>query len=222
MGYREIWLGEFAMTWAIFFVAFCITCFALFAALVKLIWKNTIFTQVVNKIIAIRYQLGWKKWLLVALIYIIPLWFLRFSLFGIVFHGLFFRLSIWTMQLFFMAVLITQEDNDLLTWKVFLGSLLITASSFSVLASLNYVTGYPFSIGWSEGNRLWDYSILFGRDRYDYPHDKEIFVFLEIGRQIVGGLPFLLPSLTIKMARLWIGLTTIVPYLLLGFARFAP
>jgi hypothetical protein len=26
---------------------------------------------------------------------------------------------------------------------------------------LKPVTSYPFSLGWSDGNRLWDYSILF-------------------------------------------------------------
>jgi hypothetical protein len=88
------------------------------------------------------------------------------------------------------------------------------------MSSLSHVTGYPFSLGWSEGNRLWDYSILFGRDRYDFPRDKEIAVYLDVGRQIIGGIPFLFPGLTIVMERMWLGLTLILPYILLGLASF--
>jgi hypothetical protein len=67
---------------------------------------------------------------------------------------------------------------------------------------------------------LWDYSILFGRARYDYPDGQKIDVLLETGRQMVGGLPFLIPGLTIKMERMWIGLVSILPYILLGLVVF--
>ena len=82
------------------------------------------------------------------------------------------------------------------------------------------VTSYPFSLGWSEGNRLWDYSVLFGSSLYDYPADKPIPVLLDIGRQIMGGIPFLFPRTTIWQARLWIALINVVPYLILGWIAF--
>lgn len=162
-------MGDRRLAWSIcvhlgaFFCFFCIICFMLFVVLVKIIWHDTIFTEVVNKIIAIRYRLTWGKWVLAAAVCIFPFWFLKFSLLGIVFHGLFFRLSIWAMQLFFVSILITQNDKGFVNWKIFLGLLIFTASSFSIMASLNYVTSYPFSLGWSEGNRIWDYSILWQR-----------------------------------------------------------
>ena len=78
------------------------------------------------------------------------------------------------------------------------------------------VTSYPFSLGWSEGNRLWDYSILFGSDRYIFPADQELTPFLDVGRQLSGGLPFLYPGLTILQERLWLGLSTLPGVLLSG------
>ena len=42
---------------------------------------------------------------------------------------------------------------------------LIFSAGFVLLTQFHDVTNYPFSIGWSEGNRMWDYSVLFGRSR---------------------------------------------------------
>ena len=92
---------------------------------------------------------------------------------------------------------------------------MLTGGVFNFVAPLAEVTSYPFSLGWSEGNRLWDYSVLFGRDLYDYPAHRPIPVLLDVGRQFMGGIPFLLPRVTIWQARLWIALTNIVPYLIL-------
>jgi MFS family permease len=88
------------------------------------------------------------------------------------------------------------------------------------ISALRNITSYPFSLGWSEGNRLWDYSILFGRDIYVYPADQPIPVLLDIGRQFVGGIPFLISGVTIWQARLWGALVNVIPYLILGFLAF--
>ncbi|MFZ5818716.1 MAG: hypothetical protein ACOYYJ_02355, partial [Chloroflexota bacterium] len=49
---------------------------------------------------------------------------------------------------------------------------------------------------------------------------KDVYVLIDIGRQFIGGLPFLIPGLTIQAERFWIALTVILPYLLLGLAAF--
>ncbi|HRQ24857.1 MAG TPA: hypothetical protein PLF42_15630, partial [Anaerolineales bacterium] len=66
----------------------------------------------------------------------------------------------------------------------------------------------------------WDYSILFGRARYDIPDDQGIFVLLDSGRQLVGGLVFLIPDVSIEAVRFWLGLTLIIPYFLVGAAAY--
>ena len=61
---------------------------------------------------------------------------------------------------------------------------------------------------------------MFGRHLYDYPQDQDVYVLLDIGRQFIGGLPFIFPGISIQTERLWVGLTTVFPYLLLGLAAF--
>ncbi len=217
-----IWLGEFALTWAMLFAFFCFCCLLAFIPIVQIIWNDKSFNTLVGRLIVFRSDLKRGRWLFAAIVFIFPLWLLQFTVLGIVFQGLFLRLSLWTLELFFLSFLFTTKKDALIDWKVFLFCLVLTAGSFSVLASLKLVTDYPFSLGWSEGNRLWDYSILFGRARYDYPDGQKIDVLLETGRQMVGGLPFLIPGLTIKMERMWVGLVSILPYILLGLVVFRP
>jgi hypothetical protein len=80
------------------------------------------------------------------------------------------------------------------------------------------VTDYPFSLSWSEGNRLWDYSLAFGRDRYILPAGEEPFAYISAGRQALWGLPFLVPHASIRLVRLWSAILFTLPYALLGWA----
>ncbi|MGB7873333.1 MAG: hypothetical protein WBL25_03040, partial [Anaerolineales bacterium] len=120
----------------------------------------------------------------------------------------------------FGVAVFLQKGERFLKWTGILASLLLTSSAFSVAAALTYVIDYPFSLGWSEGNRLWDYSVLFGRDLYNYPAGGEIYSLTDVGRQLVGGILFLFPNVSIFTERLWAGLTTVIPYILLGLAAF--
>jgi hypothetical protein len=43
---------------------------------------------------------------------------------------------------------------------------------------------------------------------------------LDFGRQLIGGMPFLIPDLKIWQARLWVALVDVIPYLILGWAAF--
>ncbi len=214
------WLGQFAFTWALLLVIFTGFCSTLFIILTRTILLNVSRARAINRLIVYRSKLGWARWLLVIFFLALPLWFFQMTAWGIIFQGIWLRISFWTISLFFLSVLLTDGDEIVIGWNVFLFSLLITASCFSIFASLRFVTNYPFSLGWSEGNRLWDYSILFGRGRYNYPETSPIPVLLDIGRQLVGGLPFLIPDLSIKTERLWIGLVSIFPYILLGMVSF--
>ncbi|RME90680.1 MAG: hypothetical protein D6770_01965, partial [Anaerolineae bacterium] len=49
---------------------------------------------------------------------------------------------------------------------------------------------------------------------------QEEFVHLSLGRQLVGGLPFLYPGLTIAQERAWLGLVYVLPYATLGWLTF--
>ena len=97
---------------------------------------------------------------------------------------------------------------------------LVTGSVFGFLMHLVLVTDYPFKLGWSEGNRLWDYSLYFGRDRYLIEGEFEYPTYLTLGRHGLWGLPYLIPGVTIAVVRLWDAILWTVPNVLFGLALF--
>lgn len=92
------------------------------------------------------------------------------------------------------------------------------ASGTLVVTRLRLVTAYPFSLGWSEGNRLWDYSLLFGRAAYQVAGEFSFPSYFAPGRHGLWGLVFLIPRVSIQVARLWDAFLWTVPYFLLGLA----
>ena len=210
-------VGAFSPFWFVSFSTFVLLCFALFISFV--LWQRSKLSSFINGLVSARNKMNFLRWVLAVLILLFPVWFLQYTMWGIVFHGIFIRALVWIAIVFIFSFLIS-TGNDLVGWKEALAAFTLTAGAFSIAVSLQGVTAYPFSLGWSEGNRLWDYSTLFGRSLYNYPSDQDIYVLLDSGRLWVGGLPFLIPGLTIEAARLWVGLTTILPYFLVGFAAF--
>lgn len=212
-------VGQFSPRWLVLFCVFVLFCLALLTAIVFSVFEHNRFFFISRQIISIRSRLSFLRWILVIFLLIFPAWFLQRTMWGIVFDGGNFRILLWALTTFLISVLLTR-DNTLIEWKALLASLVLTASTFTVAVSLQGVTGYPFSMAWSEGNRIWDYSMRFGRDRYGLSPDQDVYVLLDAGRMLVGGIPFLLPGVTIEAVRLWVGLTLILPYFLVGFAAF--
>jgi hypothetical protein len=213
------WSGEFSRTWALFYYSFVVFCVLLFVIVGLFIWNSKILIPATYQALALRERLGVFRWLLFSLILVIPPWFFQYTTWGFVFQKFHIRVLIWAVTICLLTF-ISSRKNQLAGWNEFLASLVLTASLYSIAFSLQDVIDYPFSLGWSEGNRLWDYSIMFGRELYIYPADKEIPVLLDFGRRLVGGLPFIIPGIDITVARLWVGLTSIVPYFILGLALF--
>jgi hypothetical protein len=213
------WSGEFSFKWAAGFFAFVLFCISSWVAAIFILRKGGLPETWQAGITAFRNKLGPFRWLVTLALLVLPVWFLQYTPWGIVFGGLYFRLFIWIFTALGLAIFL-QTGPHLLKWTSLLTALLLTSSAFSVAAALINVSDYPFSLGWSEGNRMWDYSMMFGRHLYDFPQDEYVYVLLDVGRQFIGGLPFIFPGVSIQMERFWVGLTTILPYLLLGFAAF--
>ncbi len=213
------WLGELSFNWALILTGFSL--FMLFSIMVSLvaIWDAPQLERATRIITSVRERLGVFRWVLVVLVLMAPVWLLQYTAWGVVIHKPFLRLEIWGLSVLLLGVLFTRRTS-LIEWSGFVTGLVLSAGVVVMAVPLQGVTDYPFSLGWSEGNRLWDYSVLFGRELYDYPADKPIPVLLDIGRQFVGGLVFLLPRVSIVGARLWVALTYILPYLILGWVAF--
>ncbi len=98
---------------------------------------------------------------------------------------------------------------------------LISAGGYTIVRQLVLVTDYAFALGWSEGNRLWDYSLYFLRDSYRVVGDFSYPTYMAPGRHALWGLPFLIPGIGVEWLRLWDAILWTVPYVLLGLALFS-
>ena len=77
----------------------------------------------------------------------------------------------------------------------------LSFTSFLALSSL-FVINYPFSLSWSEGNRFYDYSLVFGQSLYNY-QGHIVNPYISPGRYGLWGVLFLWQGLPIGIHRLW-------------------
>ncbi|MBL8080146.1 MAG: hypothetical protein JNM55_19410 [Anaerolineales bacterium] len=213
------WWGLYSLKWGVFFSLYVGFCVLMIFGAGYVLCKTEEINFIFKRIVRIRERAGNVRWFLVAFVFVVPAWFFQYTPWGVVFSDIYIRLVICFLMVIILAFLF-KRGNALLGWPELFIAILLASGEFVIVAPFMRVTDYPFSLGWSEGNRLWDYSIMFGRGLYNYPADKPLVPFLDVGRQFVGGLPFLLPTVTIEMERFWVALLSLLPYLFLGFAAF--
>jgi hypothetical protein len=216
------WIGQLSLKWAAafaLFVAFCVLCMA---AACLAVWRPSTGAGIVRRVAVWQSHMGSLRILVAVVFLLVPIWFLQYSPWGVVFSRPYSRLLIWIFVSLFTAVFISSDTNHLVSWPGVLVALLLSGTGFALATPLMGVTNYPFSLNWSEGNRLWDYSLLFGSRLYEYPPDSQPSAYLDLGRQVAGGLPFLLPHVSIVGERLWLAALTMFPYLALAWFMFWP
>jgi hypothetical protein len=116
---------------------------------------------------------------------------------------------------------ITDNKSNLKSTLLSIGTYcLVGGTAFAACAKLVFVTDYPFPLYWSEGNRFFDYSVLFGAFRYNFPKSTEIYAFSSWGMQLPWALPFLIPNLGIGTFRFWYQLMWILPSIIFGISVY--
>ncbi|GAB4415234.1 MAG: hypothetical protein Kow002_00160 [Anaerolineales bacterium] len=169
-----------------------------------------------DKLIGWRNDLGKIRWLFVALLLLLPLGY-RY-LVGVEIYVLYpsLRFSVWTLSFWGLGFLLETEAGRMVRLEAAgLSAGALTLVAFLVKALL-FVTDYPFMLYWSEGNRFYDYSLIFGQALYDYPglidnpYDSP-------GRYGLWGVLFLWQGLPIWAHRLWNVLLQFIMPLLLAF-----
>lgn len=190
---------------------------------ITFIWavRPKIWAEITSRIARTLRRVGKLRWLMLLL------WLVAFPtqvLFSPV-AGKFESLSArWLLYIVFswgtVLLLASGHEEDARFWDVLRGFLL-TGAVFAFLAAYVNVSSYPFPTSWSEGNRLWDYSLMFARNRYLYPADQPIFAHIDPGRQFLWGLVYLIPGVGIFGVRLWSAMLFSLPYLLLAWAVFS-
>lgn len=117
-----------------------------------------------------------------------------------------------------LAALFLFNEDITIQWLLKASGMVLLSTVIFIIGDwLTGVSDYPFSLAWSEGNRFWDYSIMFGMSRYINPSGKTIVPFLEAGRQLLWAIPFIFPSIGIWGMRLWNVIVWVIPPLVLGF-----
>jgi hypothetical protein len=165
----------------------------------------------------LRQRLGWVRWMAVILVGLIPAWFYYFSPLSVNFRGPFIRLIINLFFLGLMAWLAAEQEDVSFEWNGLLAAVIVFGSLFALGSVFREVSSFPFGLYWSEGNRFYDYSILFGRDLYHYESEIPLTAYIDPARQSLWGLIFLLPNVSIWAMRFWNGIIFSVPYVLLGW-----
>lgn len=213
------WWGEFSLKWGVTFIIFSIFCVLALYMTGVLLWRPANWPWRMQ-LLVLRSRLGVFRWLWVMVAIAFPIWLLQYTTWGVVFSGINLRLLIWCITVLIVGFLLGDNQNDTLSFSSFSLALLLTGAAITLAVPFRDVTNYPFSLGWSEGNRLWDYSLLFGKNLYDFLPERPPVAYLDIGRQLSGGLPFLFTNVSIFEARLWLALMEVIPYLILGWIAF--
>ncbi len=128
-----------------------------------------------------------------------------------------FRFAVFLIALWAAAFLLCTESGRMVRLDsvgVSLGWLVLISA---VTRSLLLVVDQPFSLSWSEGNRLYDYSLVFGQSLYNYV-GKIPDLYNTPGRYTLWGVLFLWQGLPIWVHRLWNVVILTLPSFVLGWA----
>jgi hypothetical protein len=151
---------------------------------------------------------------------IFPSVFLQFSGWGNIIHSGFLRILLFACTTFLMTYNIVGKKIFSFDIHHFYPALVFLAACLLLSNRIKLIVDYPFSLSWSEGNRFWDYSLLFWKDHYQIADGSTIAAFLDLGRQSLWGLAFLWKNLTIAGMRAWNTILYFLPPLLLGLLVF--
>jgi hypothetical protein len=208
--------GKFSPAWAAAFLTWTVVCIFLLVLCGFYLFSGGILTGINQQFANWRASWGWGRWVAAAMIVILPAIFLLWTQPGSYFETPMIRLVILFSSTIGVAVCVSREPSKLTGSVELIFGLCAAAASFYIARQLVGLSNYPFALGWSEGNRLYDYSLMLGSDRYIY--NGEISNRIEKGRQLLWGLLFLLPGAPIWLHRLWGAILATVPSLLLGYA----
>ncbi len=214
------WLGGFSPKLALGLIGMLALWAAIFAAVVIILWRREMTLRLERALCRLREGLGLLRWLLLIGLLAFEIWFLQYYYWGWVFSGPYIRTMIFLSVALALAALVVRNTEALVTFPGFVVGMLLETSALTFAYALSDVTDYPFSLYWSEGNRMWDYSVLFGHRLYNYPADQPIYAFLDRGRQSLWGLPFLFADINIVQMRIWSGLVLTIPYAIFGWIAF--
>ncbi len=158
--------------------------------------------KLLRSLISWRDRIGWPRWLLIALALGGPVLFFWLAGTKVYVTNPNIRFLFLLIELFLIAFLLNKNEVHLTSLKTLLISALALALISALIQASLSVTNYPFSIGWSEGDRLYEDSLIFGQHLYNYsgtianPYGSP-------GSYVLWGSLFLFRGVSIELLRLW-------------------
>lgn len=169
------------------------------------------------KLLALRPRFGGTRLVLVVLVLLTPFIYRYIVGAGDYIQYPNLRFAILLIALWAAAYLLCAETGRLVTLEsvtITVGWLVLTSA---VTHSLLVVVSDPFGMYWSEGNRMYDYSLVFGQNLYNYtgripdPYNTP-------GRYGLWGVLYLWQGLPIWAHRLWNIVLLTLPSFVLAWA----
>jgi hypothetical protein len=154
-------IGNFTIRWKLVFLGFIVICGVVYISTFTLLWrpsKATRFNQVLTQW---RKRLHQLRIVIIGVALFLPPWLLQYTRWGNIFDRPFLHLFLFGGEAIIVGVLLCKKEKILASFTDIVVGLLLSGSAFSFISVLVGVTDYPLSLFWSEGNRIWDYSILF-------------------------------------------------------------
>jgi hypothetical protein len=190
--------------------------FLIFLSLLLVLWH--FFFQ--NDMVVRFFKPNLFSFMAFVLLGIFPSLFLQFSHWGNVITSTFLRVLLLVSVLFLMTYILKGKKLFSFSFQSFFPALIFMAACLLLCSRLRLIVDYPFSLSWSEGNRIWDYSLLFWKNHYQIAENSTAKAFIDLGRQSLWGLAFLWKNLTIAGMRTWNTILYFFPPLIFGFLVF--
>ncbi|MBN1264767.1 MAG: hypothetical protein JXA25_04690 [Anaerolineales bacterium] len=212
-------LGIFSIGWTYALSVYYLVALILLVFLIwMLISPSSFLTFLRDNVERALQVLGLARWVLVLGLFSIPL---------LLFLGNwkeYFELPVFRQIVFIttglLSGLMIPDREKRIGERLVLG-LFLTTFVYLIVIKAASVVDYPFSLTWSEGNRFWDYSLIFAKSRYLLDSNFSLPTYIAPGRHGLWGLIFLFPNVSIQIVRLWDLIVWVVPGLLLGWALFS-
>ena len=169
--------------------------------------------QVRARLLGMRARFGRMRWFVVTLFWLSPVLY-HYAVgaeTSVEYPDL--RFIVLLISLWITAFLLCEHPDRLVSVNSLVVGLSALALASAVDRQLLWVVNYPFGLYWSEGNRLYDYSLVFGQHLYNHP-STIINPYSSPGRYGLWGVLFLVDGLSIWVHRLWNLILLIVPSLL--------
>ncbi len=154
------------------------------------------------RLLEFRKRIGMAGWLIAAVLWLTPIFYHYAAGAQVYIHLSNTRFLVLLVALWITAFL-TCDRSDRLVSPDSLGlnfGVLILVSAIN--SYLLLIVNYPFSLTWSEGNRFYDYSLVFGKSRYNFSQ-QYVDNYNTPGRYGLWGVLFLWKESPIWTHRLW-------------------